>query len=372
MPKRDKHIKELTLKNGEKRYKFNTYIGLDPVTGKRVFSNGTFDNYNDAKDAYDKVRLEGVTHYSRPKQKTVDEVYRMWFDVYKNETKESTANKININYNVHIKPWFGDDYIDQISSEKFQQFANKKSQELVKYREIINRFNQIYKYAAAMRFCKREDNPVNMIIIPKRTTRKRRDIKNNFYTLSELKEFLEAAENHDFRSYTYFLLLATTGLRKSEALALLWSDFDLKNKTVRVSKTLSTGLNNRIVVQSPKSEDSKRMAVLTDHMIGVLKEYRKRDKLMCPVVFHKQSGEYLNISRPQMWLTSIYKANQQIKKHITVHGFRHTYATLNKEENMTDVQAVMGHADISMTEHYTHSTEEGRMRVRNYMNNLGL
>lgn len=220
MPKRDKNIKEITLKNGEKRYKYNTYIGLDPVTKKRVFANGTYDNYNDAKDAFDRVRLDGVKHYSKPKQKTVDEVYKMWFEIYRNETKESSANKVNINYNVHIKPWFGDDYIDQISSEKFQAFANKKAQELVKYREIIARFNQLYKYAAAMKYCRREDNPVNMIIIPKKTTRKRRDIKNNFYTLKELKEFLSAAEKHDFRYYTYFYLLASTGLRKSEALAL--------------------------------------------------------------------------------------------------------------------------------------------------------
>lgn len=81
MPKRDKHIKEITLKNGEKRYKYNTYIGLDPVTKKRVFANRTYDNYNDAKDAFDRVRLEGVKHYSKPKQKTVDEVYKMWFEI---------------------------------------------------------------------------------------------------------------------------------------------------------------------------------------------------------------------------------------------------------------------------------------------------
>ena len=65
---------------------------------------------------------------------------------------------------------------------------------------------------------------------------KRGDIKNNFYTLSELEEFLDATKNYDFRYYTYFLLLASTGLRKSEALALHWSNIDFKNKTVRVKK----------------------------------------------------------------------------------------------------------------------------------------
>lgn len=200
------------------------------MTGKRVFSNGTYDNYNDAKNAYDKVWLEGTKHYSKPKQKNVDDVFKLWFDIYTNEVKESSANNVNSTYQVHIKSWFGDDYIDQISSEKFQAFANKKAQEIVKYREVIARFNQIYKYAAAMKYCKPEDNPVNIIILPKRTTRKRRNIKNNFYTLSELKESLDATKNYDFRYYTYFMLLSTTGLRKSEALALQWSDIDLDKK----------------------------------------------------------------------------------------------------------------------------------------------
>lgn len=34
---------------------------------------------------------------------------------------------------------------------------------------------------------------------------------------------------------------------------------------------------------------------------------------------------------------------------------------------MTDVQAVMGHANISMSEPYTHSTPEGQIRVCDYM-----
>ena len=371
MPKRDKNIKEITLKSGAKRYKYNTYIGLDPVTGERVFANGTYDNYNDAKDAYDKVRLEGTRHYSKPKQKTVDDVYKIWFPIYRNEVKESTANKTQINYRVHIKPWFGSDYIDQISSEKFQAFANKKAEELVKFREIINRFDQIYKYAAAMRYCRREDNPVNMIIIPKKTTRKRRDIKTNFYTLEELKEFLAAAQKYNFKYYTYFLLLATTGLRKSEALALLWSDIDFNKRTVSVTKTLSIGMNNTQIVQSPKSADSKRTAVLTSHMIEVLHEYHKKDKLICPIVFHGSGNKYVAISKPDRWLKNIYKQNPSLRP-ITVHGFRHTYATLNKSQSIKDVQAVMGHSDEFMTKHYTHSTESGRERVQEFMDSLNL
>lgn len=55
-----------------------------------------------------------------------------------------------------------------------------------------------------------------------------------------------------------------------------------------------------------------------------------------------------------------------------MHNFRHTYAILNKGEDMIDVPAVMGHATFSMTQHYTHSTQDGQNRVRAFMNELGL
>lgn len=372
MPKRDKHIKTYKLKSGEIRYWFQAYLGKDPITGKAVqITRKKFKTYNEAKDNYDNLIAQGTKHYIKPRQKTFDDVYNLWFPVYQNTVKESTANKVDINYRIHLKPWFGEDYIDQIDSEKFQLFVNKKAEELVKYREIINRFDQIYKYAAAMKFCKHEDNPVNMVIIPRKTTRKRRDISKNFYTLDELKDFLNAAKDQNYKYYTYFMLLATTGLRKSEALALRWSDIDWENKTVSVKRTLAIGLNNKLIVQSPKTFVGKRPTPLTDHMIETLKEYRKQDKLICPIIFHGNGNKYVSISKPSRWLGIIYNQNKDLRK-ISVHGFRHTYATLNKNQDDKDLQAVMGHTAIEMTEHYTHSTAEGRERIRSHMNSLNI
>lgn len=62
------------------------------------------------------------------------------------------------------------------------------------------------------------------------------------------------------------MLLATTRLRKSEALALLWSDINFKKKPVDVNKTSANRVGNKILVQSPKVLTQKRITVLTDHM----------------------------------------------------------------------------------------------------------
>ncbi|WP_276804771.1 tyrosine-type recombinase/integrase [Lactobacillus hominis] len=371
MPKRDKNIKEITLKSGAKRYKYNTYIGLDPVTRKRAFANGTFRTYNEAKQSYDEVRAKGTKNYVKPKQKTVDDIYKVWFPAYQQTVKESTANKTKINYKVHIKPWFKNDYIDKINPIKFQKWVNELYKDLVKYKEVINRFGQIYDYASSLGYCERIYNPVNAVIIPKKTKRHRRNIKDNFYTLEQLQAFLKVAKKQNYRSYTYFLLLATTGLRKSEALALKWSDIDWDAGTVSVTKTLAVGIDNKLIVQTPKSLTSDRPIPLSKNMITVLKKYREKQNKIYSIIFHGFSDNYVNLSKPDRWLTAIYNADKSLKK-ITIHGFRHTYATLNKDQERTDVEAVMGHNSLEMTEHYTHATASGMERIRDNVNELDI
>lgn len=112
----------------------------------------------------------------------------------------------------------------------------------------------------------------------------------------------------DITPTSFYLLVPVCGSLKP----LLYTGQTLTSKTrPSESKTLSAGFNNRLLVrtESPKSADSNRTAILTDNMITVLKEFHEQDKLICPIIFHNQSGNYLNISRPQMWLKLIYQDN---------------------------------------------------------------
>lgn len=131
-------------------------------------------------------------------------------------------------------------------------------------------------------------------------------------------------------------------------------------------------MNNKQIMQTPKSHISIRYQTLSDYMISVFKQYRKNDIIICPIIFHGEGNKYVSLTKPQRWLDSIYKYNSQITKHITVHGFRHIYATYMKGQIATDVQTTMGHLNIQMTEHYINSTKDGQERLRNYLNGLGI
>ena len=71
-----------------------------------------------------------------------------------------------------------------------------------------------------------------------------------------------------------FYLELSTGLRRGELVALLWSDLNLQTKTLTVAKSVSRG-KGELVVTEPKTENSVREIYLSDEAIRLLVEDRK-------------------------------------------------------------------------------------------------
>lgn len=328
---------------------------------------------NDAKVEYDRLRANGTMGYHKPKQIKLNEMYSLWFENYKGQVKESTANKNWQLYKNHIKPKFGNQYMDKISVKSVQKFADEKAKELVKFKDAVRLLSTLFEYAMRLGYVK--ENPVNRIIIPKKTSRPRRDVEHNVYTRSELKTFLSAAKEYDITAYTYFKLLSSTGLRRSEALALTWKDIDLTNDKLAVNRTLAYGLNSKTIMQPPKSKMSKRVVPISNNLKKALIAYKNSKKILSKYVFNNYKGRYYSQAKPAQWLTAIYKANPELRK-ITIHGFRHTFATLLISE--TDVkpktvQMLLGHEDIKMTlDVYTHVNQKNREDATNSIQQLNI
>ena len=375
MPKRkNKAIKEYTLKNGEKRYMFKIFLGRNINRIKKETTRRGFKSFAEAEEAYNHLNIENANDFVKQKQITINQMYEIWFARYRTTVKESTANKTAINYRVHIKPFFGNAYMDKISVRDVQLWADKLATKLVKFNDPIFTLRSFYDYAIRMGYV--TNNPVRLIILPAKTSRPRRDVENNVYSRQELELFLNTAKDYNLRVYTYFKLLASTGLRKSEALALTWEDIDFINGVVDVNKTLAVGLNSRIEIQPPKSKSSIRQVPLSTNLIAVLKEYKNSEKILSNKVFHTHTGDYLRLSKPTQWLNSVYTHAPKDLKHITVHGFRHTFATLLISE--TDikpktVQMLLGHSNIRMTlDLYTHINEKNKKEAANVLNALNI
>ena len=274
MPKRkNTSIKDYKLKSGKKRYEFVISLGQNSNGDRVQVHRRGFKTYAEAEAAFNKLSQTKPDNFVKQKQIKVSELRDLWFENYKTEVKESTANKNKQVFDNHVIPDFGNQYVDKITVAELQKWADRKAKQIVKYRDAINEFNALFEYGIRLNYV--SENPLKRIIIPKKTSRPRRDTEHNVYTRDELNQFLEVAKEYGLVQYTYFKLLSATGLRKSEALALTWQDIDLKAGTLSVNKTLAYGLDNKTIIQPPKSPKSKRILPISDSLKEVLIDCKK-------------------------------------------------------------------------------------------------
>lgn len=366
-------IIKYTNKDNETLYKFRFYAGLDEITGKqRYIRRQGFKSEKDAKTELLKIEyLVSTNQYFKDvKSGKFGDVLDEWLALHKETVKASTFAIMQGRVNNHVKPYFKDMYVDKITLQHCQDFTNRTFKVApASYKDVTNIVKNVLDYAIRLDMIK--SNPMLYVIKP----RKKIDVSEtekhgNFYNKDELKRFLDVAKNTDLKKYTLFRLLAYSGLRVGECLALTWHDLDIKNKTVSVSKTIAS-IKGGVIVQPPKTVSSNRKVSLDNKTIQVLKfwqlEQRKQllkvginamnDKQI--IIFNNYENSYTRDSTVNLWIKDIAKKAGVYQ--ISTHGLRHTHATLLFASGMDikQVQARLGHSKINTTLNiYTHVLKE--------------
>lgn len=185
------------------------------------------------------------------------------------------------------------------------------------------------------------------------------------WTADQLRGFLEATA--DDRTHPLWLTIASTGLRRGEALALRWSDVDLDAGRAQISRTLAW-VDKKPTFTEPKTRGSRRRVPLSSDLVAALREHRRRqleERLAAgeawqdhDLVFAQEDGSPL----PPKRITKTFTRHAAAAglPHLTVHGLRHTWATLALTSGvpLKVVSDMLGHASIAVTaDIYSHVTE---------------
>ena len=176
-----------------------------------------------------------------------------------------------------------------------------------------------------------------------------------YLRLEEVEKLLEQPDSKTptgLRDRAMLEVLYSTGLRVSELISLGVSDLDAKVGCVRC---IGKGDKERIVPVGKKA-------------LGMVDKYLRegRPQLLRnakassgPALFVNRRG--VALSRVGVWkILSAYGRRAGLRVALTPHMLRHSFAThlLERGADLRSVQLMLGHADISTTQIYTHVVEE--------------
>jgi len=185
--------------------------------------------------------------------------------------------------------------------------------------------------------------------------RPRREYKlPNVLSKAEVKAILDAPGN--IKHEAMLSLIYACGLRRSELLNLKPADIDSKR--------------HLLIIKNAKGRKD-RVAPLPDKLIEQLREYYKKFR---PLTWLFE-GQIKGAKYSEQSLQSVLKqalAKAGIKKPVTLHWLRHSYAThlLEGGTDLRYIQELLGHKSSKTTEIYTHVTDKSLQKIKSPFDDL--
>ena len=273
-----------------------------------------------------------------------------FFKVQKDTIRSTTYKQNQTHYKNHIKPYFENSLLKTIKPiviEKWQNdlIKNNYAQAtLIHYRNILySILESAYKNNII------DENPFKRVSYPK--PKEDTSIKQLTDDKDEISPFNEDELKimFQFKGYLGYLiyLMAYTGMRPSEVLALDWKDIDFEQKRIAVYKSASGGKVNK-----PKTKASARYVDMLPNLEEKLKQWQplcNSTTIVFPNKFGKRYYGHAGLSK-------VFKKRLE-NSGITyryLYQLRHTFASryisrLSDGVNILWVSKMLGHKDISIT-----------------------
>ena len=332
MPKKRANGEGSIRKRKDGRWEGRYTAGCDPTTGKPIHKSVLAKTQSEAKEKLKQAIAEAEKlDMSRAKSYTLGAWIKLWYEVYAEPRLREKTKDYYLNYiGNHIVPELGNTPLEKLTTIQIQKFYNdlQKSGRIQRYthiklkdkglstrvvRGIHTLLNNCLEQAVAERLLL--TNPAKGCRLPKLEKREMKILPED-----KIGPYLAEAERRGLLAAFYLEL--TTGLRRGELLALLWTDLDVKNMTISVSKQVNR-INGELVVSQPKTPNSIRKLAIPQRAVELLVEEHAKHPHSPYLFVSPKTGTMFDPDSFRHTHEKILKAIGA--EHIRFHDLRHPY-----------------------------------------------
>jgi len=261
------------------------------------------------------------------------------------EIEKNSSPHTLLNYKLDLGDFAG--FVKGTDVEKIDYLLVRKYLAHLKEKNLTARSvaRKLSSLRSAFRFLIKEGflklNPTDAIHSPKQDKS-----LPKFLTEADVIKLIEAPDRDTLKGLRDTAILETlysTGMRVSELVSLTEEAIDFIGATVRV-------------MGKGKKE---RMLPIGERALRAIRNYLKKRNVSSRVVFLNKNKKQLG-ARGIRKMMDVYIRKISLKEHISPHTMRHSFAThlLDRGADLRSVQELLGHANLSTTQIYTHLTTE--------------
>jgi integrase len=287
-------------------------------------------------------------------QQTVKQFLEYWLeDVYKASVRLTTFRNGSILVRKHLIPALGHIKLQKLTAQQVQSFYAKKLKDgstASRVRNIHATLHTALEHARRMKL-------ISMNVCSDVELPRQRQSEQQPLTPEQARSLLQTVREH--RLEGLLTLALATGMREGELLGLRWSDVDLDNGRLWISRTLTYMTGHGFVEGEPKTARGKRNIMLPQFVVDTLRRQHvsQLEKRLAvgtawvdrDLVFPDEDGDFL------VSVTLLRRFRRLLKEaglpRIRFHDLRHSAATLLLGMGVPAkvVQELLGHSTISIT-----------------------
>ena len=341
---------------------------IDPVTGelrrvRRSVRLGLVKHVNKAQalDAFQKyLDAVNVVALSQPPKsgRTVETFAEEWEKNVGITLKPSTLRAFKSHLRTHIIPRIGELPLTACTAKNVQAFISALAATGLSRKTIDNVIGSLQSMLGTAKrwgyvpfvFARKD------LYLPRETERK----ESRFFDATQIRRIIDASKEP---FATIYAVLACTGIRAGEGLALKVSDLDFDRRIIRIRRTLDEHTRE---THAPKSRASSADLPMPEQMVMRLREYLAHGWRNNPEgwLFPNKLG------RPYMRNKVVYQLRKTLSQlgleRAGLHAFRHAVASvlLDSGAPPSVVQRQMRHSDARITlQKYAHIVGDAQRKA---------